>query len=394
VATLRKVIQLAVVAAAVVAGVRLATGASLTGIERYCPFGGLETAWSLITAQRFSCATGELNVSLFLAVVVLALLARKSFCSWICPVGTVHEWLARAAGWLRRRSGRGPRKGSTTGLLEVSRRTDRRLRWLRVVVLAAVLLATGLSAELVFRPCDPFYVLFSFHGHDVEPWSYVLLAVLLGAGVVVAMAWCRYLCPLGAALWPFSRVGLLRMRRDAGRCTGCGLCDRVCPHGLQASSAPAVVSGECTLCLECKAACPSAGSLGMGASFGPVWPSWMLPVILITLTTAGVAGGRAFALPSYSHAYGPAGSGARASSTLVVQGVRCVDTAATAARQLDGLPGVVSLVAYASRNQLKVEYDPALVGLDDISAALEAPVHDPATGEYLFHVFEVLEVKP
>lgn len=392
-ATLRKVVQLVFVVAAMVAGVRLAMGVSLTGIERYCPFGGLETAWSLITAQRFSCATGELNVSLFLAVVVLALIARKSFCSWICPVGTVHEWLGRAAGWGRSVLG-AKRRGGRTGLLDVPTRTDRRLRWLRVVVLVAVLGATGASGELLFRPCDPFYVLFSFHGHDVEPWSYAVLAVLLGSGVVVAMAWCRYLCPLGVALWPFSRIGLLRIRRDSAKCTDCGLCDRACPHGLQASSAPAVVSGECTLCLECRAACPTQGSLSVSAPAGAVLPSWVIPLALVVLTAAGVAGGRAFALPSYTHEYAAAASGERDTVTLVVQGVRCVDTAARAAAQLEGLPGVLALVAYASRNELKVDYAPALVGLDDIRAALEGPVHDPVTGEYHFHMFEVLEVKP
>ncbi len=392
-ATVRKVVQLVFVVAAAVAGVRLATGASLTGIERYCPFGGLETAWSVITAQRFSCATGELNVSLFLAVVLLALIARKSFCSWICPVGTVHEWIGRAAGWIRRAAGVG-RRGGRAGLLDVPARTDRRLRWLRVVVLVAVLAATGASGELLFRPCDPFYVLFSFHGHDVEPWSYAVLALLLGAGAVVAMAWCRYLCPLGVALWPFSRIGLLRIRRDSGKCTDCGLCDRACPHGLQASAAPAVVSGECTLCLECRAACPTPGSLDVAAPTGAVLPTWLLPVALVALTTAGVAGGRAFALPSYAHEYGSVVSGEPATATLVVQGVRCVDTAAKAAAQLEGMPGIFALVAYASRNQLNVDYDPALVGLDDIRAALEGPVHDPVTGEYHFRVFEVLEVKP
>jgi ferredoxin len=392
-ATVRKLVQLVFVVAATVAGVRLATGASLTGIERYCPFGGLETAWSLITAQRFSCATGELNVSLFLAVVLLALIARKSFCSWICPVGAVHEWLGRAVGWVRRLSG-ARRGGGRAGLLDVPARTDRRLRWLRVVVLVAVLAATGASGELLFRPCDPFYVLFSFHGHDVEPWSYGALAVILGGGAVVAMAWCRYLCPLGVALWPFSRVGLMRIRRDATKCTDCGLCDRACPHGLQASAAPAVVSGECTLCLECRAACPTPGSLNVSAPTGAVLPTWLLPVALVVLTTAGVAGGRAFALPSYSHEYGNAVSGESTTVTLVVQGVRCVDTAAKAAAQLEELPGVLALVAYASRNQLKVDYDPAQVSLDDIRVALEGPVHDPVTGEYHFHVFEVLEVNP
>lgn len=148
------------------------------------------------------------------------------------------------------------------------------------------------------------------------------------------------------------------------------------------------------MCLECRAACPTDGVLSVAAPVGRALPAWLLPVALVGLTLAGLAGGRAFALPSYTHEYGATTDAERTTSTLVVRGVTCVDTAARAAQQLQGLPGVVSLVAYASRNELKVDYDPALVGLDEIRAALEGPVHDPATGEYHFHVFEVLEVKP
>jgi ferredoxin len=388
----RRSVQLLVVVAVTVAGIRLATGAALHGIERYCPFGGLETAWSVITQQQFSCATGELNVSLFVAVVVLALLARKSFCSWICPVGTVHEWLGRLAGFVRRKvTGRAPRD-TAVGWMQVPRKLDGQLRGLRYGVLAAVLLGTGITAELVFRPCDPFYVMFSAHGHDVEPWSYALLAILLGTGLVVAMAWCRYLCPLGAALWPFARFGLLRVRRDEHTCTGCGACDRACPHALQTATVPEVRSGECTLCLECQAACPVHGTLAVAAPAGPPVPTWVVPLLLVALTAGGVAGARAFSLPSYARTYDD--GDATATVRMVVDGVRCVDTAETAAEQLDGVQGVSSLVAHASRNELVIEYRAEQIDVDAIREAIEAPVYEPATGSYLFHQFRVTEVIP
>ena len=72
----------------------------------------------------------------------------------------------------------------------------------------------------------------SAHGHDVRLWSYAILAGVLALGVVVPMAWCRYLCPLGVTLWPFSAVGRLRLRRDESRCTACAACTRACPHGI------------------------------------------------------------------------------------------------------------------------------------------------------------------
>ena len=79
-------------------------------------------------------------------------------------------------------------------------------------------------------------------------------------------------------------------------------------------------------------------------------------------------------------------------SQFVVQGVKCVDTAERAAKQLDGVAGVQRLEAFASRARLEVTYDPAQVDAAALREAIEAPVHDEATGEYLFGLYEVIEM--
>jgi polyferredoxin len=247
---IRTLFQVAVIAAALMAGIRLATGHALSGVEKYCPFGGFETAWSFVTRRSFSCAAGELNFALFLALLGLTLLARKAFCSWVCPVGTVSEWIFALA---RRLGGRVP--------IEPPPRADHALRWLRFPVLAVILVFTWKTGELVFRAYDPYYILFSIHGHEVRLWSYAILAGVLATAFVIPMAWCRYLCPLGGTLWPLSVLGRLRLRRLETSCTGCAACTRACPHGIQVAKAVEVRSGECTLCLECVEACPAAGTL-------------------------------------------------------------------------------------------------------------------------------------
>ena len=256
----RRVFQIAIVVAAVVTGWRFAMGWSLTSVEKYCPFGAAETLYAFLTNQRFSCAAGELNLTLFLALLGLTLLARKSFCAWVCPFGTVSEGLAALGRRIFRRSGRSP-GGGYRQCLEPPRAADRWLRLLRVPVLLLILYFTYRTGELIFRGYDPYYILFSFHGHDVMPWSYAVLAGLLAAALLVPMAWCRYLCPLGAALWPLAAVGRMRLARSEAACTRCGACDRACPHSLDVSGVDQVRSGECTLCLECVHACPAAGAL-------------------------------------------------------------------------------------------------------------------------------------
>ncbi len=252
---LRLAMQLAVMVAAAMAGVRFALGRSVTTVETYCPFGGLETAYAFFTRQRFTCAAGETNLALFIALLGLTLVARKAFCGWVCPVGALAEWEGKLARRLFRRP-------DLTGAWRVPARADRMLRVvLRAAVLALVLGATWTTGELVFRGYDPYYVLFSAHGHDVRAWSYALLGGLMVLGLLLPMAWCRYLCPLGAAIWPLSAGGLLRLARDERTCTACGACDRACPQLIEVSRAGIVRSGECTLCLECTGACPTDSAL-------------------------------------------------------------------------------------------------------------------------------------
>lgn len=256
---MRLLFQSGMVVAAVAVGARFAMGSSLTSVEKYCPFGGVETAYALLFQKRFACAAGELNLALFLALLGLTFLARKSFCAWVCPVGAVFEWTGKLGRRLFKRK-------TFQGRWEIPAKADAALKaTLRLAVLTAILAATWATGELVFRGFDPYYILFSAHGHEVRMWSYGILGGLLALGLLLPLAWCKYLCPLGAALWPFSRVGRLRLRRSESDCTGCGACDRACPHALEVSGVAEVTSGECTLCLECTDVCPAPGALALHA---------------------------------------------------------------------------------------------------------------------------------
>lgn len=390
---LRRAVQAGIVVSAAWTGLRFAAGLTLTSIEKYCPMGGMATGYSVATRSRFSCATGEFNVSLLLALFALALLARKSFCSWLCPVGTVSEWVGRGFALLRGKKGR-MRSGTNLAILTPPKPVDGWLRWLRLPVLLAILYGTILTGELIFRPFCPYYVLFSFHGHDVEMWSYLLLGVFLLGIIVVPFLWCRYLCPLGGALWPLSRVSLLRIRRHEDTCIQCGKCDRACGQSIPVSQSSDVTSGECTLCLECMDSCPVPTALSVSSRGSKRrWPRWSVPAILGVLLLAGLAGGHLYALPSYAVDY-PWKQQAETEKEVkfTVKGVRCVDTAKLASTVFEGMDGVIRFTAYASRNQVIVVYDPARISVPYLVTLLEGPVYMASVDEYVFSVYEVLEI--
>lgn len=393
----RRAFQIVVIAAAATEGIRFALGASMTGIEKYCPFGGLESAYSLLTSSRFTCAAGEANLSLFVALLIGTLILRKAFCAWVCPVGALSELLAWVGGQLRQRVTSTAGATSSLGFWRPERLVDGRFRWLRLVILAAVLGLTAWFGEFIFRAVDPYYILFSVHGHDVVWWSYLFIGVFAVGSVLISMAWCRYLCPLGGALAPFSAAGALCVARDEAMCTQCGRCDAFCPHGLEVSGAAKVKSAECTLCLACVDACSSQGALQIAPTLGRRRCrklGWAVPVFVVGLTVAGIAGAEWIAIPSYNKQWVASIPTSAQETRLVVDGLRCVDTARAVAQQLNGLDGVFEFVGYASRRLAVITYDPTRITRTRIREAIEAPVYDPASGQFFFNRFKVRTTMP
>ncbi len=126
-------------------------------------------------------------------------------------------------------------------------------------------------------------------------------------------------------------------------------------------------------------------------------PAWIIPALVVACTAAGVGGSKLVVAPSLVREYAAGATQATApadarTSQFVVKGVKCVDTAERAAKQLDEVAGVLKLTAYASRARLEVTYDPAQVDAAALREAIEAPVHDEASGEYLFGLYEVIEM--
>jgi polyferredoxin len=231
--------------------IRGLAGATPNTCEYYCPFGGLVALYPLLRYKAYACALTEFNVALLVSVLVLAVVSKKSFCGWVCPLGTVQEWIGRVGRMVVRRRFRPPRP------------VDRSLMMLRYAVLVAVpvLTFTIWQFDLGFRAYDPFYILFTWGGHETKAVSLFVVVGVLAAAAFVPFMWCRYLCPLGALLDPFSRAGALRLRRNRETCTDCGACDRACPHAIPVSQVDEVTARNCTNCLECVEACPSKGTL-------------------------------------------------------------------------------------------------------------------------------------
>ncbi len=203
---------------------------------------------------------------LVITFVLMALLLRKAFCSWLCPVGTFSEWLWKLGRRLFRRNYLLPRWA------------DLPLRGLKYLLLGFFLwaVASMSTAEIGAFLHSPYGLI-----ADVKMLNFfrflgmagaITLVVLGASSVLIQNFWCRYCCPYGALLGLASLASPLRIRRDPQGCIDCAKCARACPSALPVDKLLTVKSAECTACLECVAVCPAAGALSMSAALpGAGW---------------------------------------------------------------------------------------------------------------------------
>jgi acyl-phosphate glycerol 3-phosphate acyltransferase len=195
--------------------------------------------------------------AMFLLVVFLlaSLLLKKSFCGWLCPVGTVSETLWKFG---RRILGRS---------LRVPGWLDYALRSLKYVLLAFFGLIIGtMSAQALAGFMDSSYGIIA----DVKMLDFfrelsltgiLILAALVLLSVLIENFWCRYLCPYGALMGLVSLLSPTKIRRDQEACIDCGKCSRACPSHLPVDQLVQIRSVECTACMACVASCPVENGL-------------------------------------------------------------------------------------------------------------------------------------
>lgn len=253
--TLRRIIQAAFVTFALFVGARhLWMGSGPTGapsFDAYCPFGGVETLWRFITTGTFLRKLHPSNLILLAATLVTALLTGRAFCGWICPLGSVQEWLANLS---RKLTG-----GRRAWLpLKMPPAIDKPLRYLKYLILGGVLWNSVSAVVPPLEPFCPYKTLFHFELNSLISWS--IFSIVIIGSLLVERFWCKYFCPLGAILAPFNKFSLIQIATDENACISCGLCERACGMGIEGLPEN-IHHPECIRCLDCLDVCPRPGAL-------------------------------------------------------------------------------------------------------------------------------------
>jgi polyferredoxin len=229
------------------AAIPFLSGASLHAV---CPFGGVETLYTFATSGLYVKKIHDSALVLMGIGLVLAVLFGPVFCGWVCPLGTVQEWVGKL--------GRKIFKRRYNHF--VPAKVDKILRYTRYIILIWVLYVTAMSGTLIFEAYDPYFALFNFWSTEVALTALLILSSTLVFSVFVERPWCKYACPYGAVLGLTNLFRVFSIKRAESTCKADGACSIMCPMNIEVDSVKTVRDHQCISCLECtsEAICPVA----------------------------------------------------------------------------------------------------------------------------------------
>ncbi len=183
------------------------------------------------------------------AFYTIVIMGGMFFCGWLCPFGTIQEWLYHVG-------------QSTIGYsLKIPPRIDRLLSYSRYLVLIVL----GVFAIEIYEPRLAFSGYFS--GKSAEVGAYAMLGGFLLLALFMERPFCRYLCGFGAHYGLLSIIRLFSVKRDSAKCVKCKKCDARCLMGVRVSSTAVVRHPHCINCFKCISTCPVSGALAYGMAF-------------------------------------------------------------------------------------------------------------------------------
>ncbi|MCD6204093.1 MAG: 4Fe-4S binding protein [Candidatus Marinimicrobia bacterium] len=379
--------------------------AHTTDFEAYCPFGGILSLGSKLWMGTMSCAMSENQLFMGIMLVIGVILFGKLFCGYLCPIGTVTEWLNKLFA-----------KFNISIVLKG--KVDRILRLGKYVLLFFTAYFTITSSELWCKKFDPYFVSVTGFGTDTVLWAGILtiLVVIVGS-VFIRFFWCKYVCPLSALsniftnilisapiviiyliirligwdlniIWlilalclsgaiteifryKFYSISLLRVTVNHDHCTSCGLCAKACPQGIDVYEYDKVTHPDCTLCMDCVKECDEDESIGLNQSK----KTWIPPVILGGLIILGVILANNFSFKTLTERWGNYETLQNVKSIELkdMRSVKCYGSSKSLYLKLRRIPGIVGVDTWASDHRVYIFYNADKLSDIDVKKAVFTP---------------------
>ena len=240
---------------------------------------------AVVRAQQLTLQMVLPLLMVFLSFFAFFFVIGKAFCGWVCPLGTLQEWIGK----IGRRFHIGVRRFAPGDLGDIRR--VRPVKWLLLlglVFLLPLLTGLGVTPHSLGNPfCDvcPSRIATTLLTGNTEElalriddgWKFGLGAIaniLIGFTVVGALAlrlpFCR-ICPLLAFNSVFQRLSPMRLAKPSRtNCGTCRICTESCPMDIPEISKEEgrkAYNEDCTLCGRCTEYCPQDGVIKL--KWGP-----------------------------------------------------------------------------------------------------------------------------
>lgn len=230
----------------------------------------LSQSWpKLLGVAGIGVLTGFLLFALWFIVL------NKGWCGFVCPLGTIQDWLTA----LRRRLGI---RGSSYSQGQFKLLTKVKYLLLLLMILIPLGIGGGFFSHELSPPfcliCPARLILPVFAG-DISQFTIdfsgmtAMVMTTSGAaatslflvGSFVKRRFFCFICPMSALHYLISKPTLLKLKKDGGKCTRCGDCYRACDMEIKEIADDVesvnIMTDDCTMCLKCVAACPESGAL-------------------------------------------------------------------------------------------------------------------------------------
>ncbi|WP_245959422.1 4Fe-4S binding protein [Neobacillus piezotolerans] len=241
-----------------------------SAVEGFLPISALVALKVWITTGIFD-PIHPAGLALFAFFVASGFVFRKAFCGWMCPIGTLSEWIGRLGKKLFKRNFDVPKW----------------LGWLLKPIKYLILL---FFIKFIVIDMPAFYAIDFMAGDynkisDVKMMLFFLHMGGLGLKVILVLVilslfvknfWCRFLCPYGAMIGIGSVFGITKIKRNEETCIDCNACTRVCPQRIAVAKVKAVRTPDCSACMSCVEVCPVKDTLNMTVA-GKKVNKWAVP---------------------------------------------------------------------------------------------------------------------
>ncbi len=254
------------------------------GVEAFLPIS------ALVSLKHFFIA-GKINnvhpsaLVIFLIICMTSLIVKKGFCSWVCPIGLLSDFLSKLNNLSFKKK----------VVLPIT--VDWVLRCLKYGL--AGFFVWSIFYKMPIQSIEQFiqspYNQFAdikmlYFFTDISNTALVVIIILFLLSFAVPYFWCRYLCPYGAVLSVFSFLSIGKIKRNPSNCTNCGRCEKKCPGLIKIRQKKTIHSSECTACMTCVRNCPEKQAISFSITPGNIQlGQTAVALILVLIFSTGIS---------------------------------------------------------------------------------------------------------